>query len=525
MSTKAGLTTAIFVLMTGAQVRAQIAEPVQVDGGVISGTTSRSPDVRAFKGVPFAAPPVGALRWRPPQPIAPWNDVLKADHFAAQCVQLDDRPGAREPQSEDCLHLNIWTGAKSGSERRPVMVWIYGGGYRAGSTARPAYDGTALARRGVVFVSIAYRVGALGFLAHPWLSAESPRHVSGNYGLLDQIAALDWIKRNIASFGGDPDRVTIFGQSAGSISTSFMAASPLAKGKFTRLIGETGAAFGMLTPVPLAEAEKQGEAFAKRLGASSLADLRGIDAARIAREAGPASGTFQPINDGWVVPGTLAQIYRQGRQNDVAMLIGSNGDEAGSDPRQTLTGYVSGLRSRYGADADALLRLHPAGNDVEARAASRRLSTISLGDYTMSRWALAQAASGKAPIYSYRFTHSPPIPPAQYPGGPDAPPPGAWHGSEIVYALGNLWAHDWPWTAEDRKLSDILQSYWVNFATSGNPNGPGLPVWPGFRAAPDRVMELGGHVGPIARPDEATMAILARHLDAPAEASDPAKGE
>ncbi|MEP7312563.1 MAG: carboxylesterase family protein, partial [Pseudomonadota bacterium] len=497
-------------------VCAQIPEPVAVDGGRITGASSRDPAIRAFKGIPFAAPPTGELRWKAPQPVRSWEAVRAASEFAADCPQLRDsvKTARQMPQqSEDCLYLNIWTGAKSPGERRPVMVWIYGGGFRGGSTALAAYDGTALAGRDVVFVSIAYRVGALGFLAHPELSHESSRRVSGNYGLLDQIAALGWVRRNIAAFGGDPDRITVFGQSAGSMSASYLATSPLATGLFHRLIGQTGAGFGVLAPRPLAVAERKGAEFAAGLGAASLSALRRIDAARIVEAAGTVSGVFQPNDDGWVVPGNLALTYRERRQNDVAMLIGSNADESGTDTTQNLERFRSELRSQFAADAAAIEKLHPASSDVEARAAARRVSTITLGDYTMQRWARAQAETGTAPVYLYRFTQSPPIPREQFPGGPEAPPPGAWHGAEIPYALGNLASQDWPWTDKDKQLSQVMISYWINFARSGDPNGSGLPRWPAWKETSQELMELASNPRLIPQPDRATIEILRNHID------------
>ncbi len=507
---------ATLALAISPPAQAQIVGPVAVDGGKVAGAAEG--DVAIFKGIPFAAAPVDDLRWKPPQPVTSWNGTYEATDFGPDCPQLRGAPTETASttlppdQSEDCLYLNIWTAADSSAERRPVMVWIYGGGYRAGSTALPTYDGAALAREGVVFVSIAYRVGPLGFMAHPALSAESPRHVSGNYGLLDQVAALDWIRRNIASFGGDPDRITIFGQSAGSMSTSYLASSPLATGKFHRLIGQTGAGFGILTPRPIADAEAVGLAFGRDLGAETLPELRALDAGELIAAAGYESGTFQPISDGWAVPGTLRDIYREGRQNDVAMMIGSNDDEAGENPAQTLAGYRAGLERQYGPDAARLLELHPASTDAEARAADRSLATTTLGDYTMFSWGRAQATTGRQPVYAYRFTRNPPIPPAEYPGGPDAAPPGAWHGAEIPYALGNLAARDWPWTERDRALSRQMMSYWINFATTGDPNGSGLPHWPTYREEPAEVMELGDQTRAIRRPELPTLEILDRHL-------------
>jgi len=514
MARTGGLGLLALALATSAQ--AQIADPVSVDGGQISGAVDG--EVSVFKGIPFAAPPVGELRWSAPHPVTAWKGVYPARDFGPDCPQLGEASAnpagdALPPgQSEDCLYLNVWTAAHSAEERRPVMVWIYGGGYRAGSTRLPIYDGAALARKGVVLVSIGYRVGPLGFMAHPALSVESPQRVSGNYGLLDQVAALDWVRRNISSFGGDPERITIFGQSAGSMSTSYLASSPLAAGKFHRLIGQTGAGFGMLTPKPLAEAEGKGVEFGKQLGASSAQELRALSAAKLISAAGFESGTFQPIVDGWVVPDELSEIYRRGRQNDVAMLVGSNEDEARLNTSQTLAGYRAGVGKLYGEDAPRLLELNPASTDAEAQQVDKRLSTTSLGDYTMFAWGRAQAKTGTAPVYSYRFTRRPPIPRAEYPGGPDAPPPGAWHGAEIPYAFDNLSARNWPWTERDRELSRQIMSYWINFAATGDPNGAGLPAWPTYRQAPGEVMELGDQTAPIHRPNLPTLEILDRHL-------------
>lgn len=507
---------AIAQIAAASPVHAQISGPVDVDGGLVSGVEDGG--VKAFKGIPFAAPPAGQWRWRPPQPVASWNGVKAADAFGPDCPQLG-QPGSAlyeadlpKGQSEDCLYLNVWTGAKSADERRPVMVWIYGGGYRAGSTRLPTYDGAELARQGVVLVSIAYRVGVLGFMAHPALSGESPRHVSGNYGLLDQVAALDWVRRNIAGFGGDPERITIFGQSAGSMSTSYLASTPLATGKFHRLIGETGAGFGVLTPKSLLEAEEKGREFGEGFGARTADELRALNAAELVSAAGFVSGTFQPIVDGWAVPAKLHDVYRDGQQNDVAMILGMNEDEARINPAMTLAEYRAGLTRQYGEDAEKLLSLHPAASDEDARQADKRLSTTTLGEYAMYAWGRAQAKSGTAPVYFYRFTREPPIPPSEYPGGPDAPPPGAWHGAEIPYAFGTLAARNWPWTDRDRELSRQMMSYWINFASTGDPNGDALPQWPSFRREPGLVMELGDQTAPIERINLPTLEILDRHL-------------
>lgn len=502
-------------LAVNCPAHARIKDPVAVDGGRVSGISARAEGIRAYKGIPFASPPVGRLRWKPPQPVPSWDGVRKAEQFGPDCPQSAPPPGTdgdARPQSEDCLYLNVWTGADSAQDHLPVMVWIHGGAFTGGSPAVQTYDGAALAKRGVVFVSISYRLGILGFLSHPELSAESPRRVSGNYGLLDQIAALAWVRRNIASFGGDPERITIVGQSAGSMAVSYLATSPLAVGSFSRVIGQTGAAFGLLKPKPLAFAERRGLEFEESVGATSLAELKQRDSMSLVEAAMPLadvfSGVLQPVEDGWAVPSDLGTVYRKGRQSDVPMLIGSNSDEYGLDQSQTLATYQTLLKSRYGSAEGALFRLFPASNDVEAQQAAMLVNTIAMGDYVMNSWAGAQGRAGRAPVYVYRFTHHSPIPKEQYPGGATAPNPGAWHGAEIVYAFDNLAARDWPWSDVDRELSDRMASYWVNFARTGDPNSEGLPYWPTSSEAPEQVMKLDADLGPIPRPNREALKAL-----------------
>ena len=500
----------------GQEMASQIENVVRVEGGKIRGTTSMRKGVRLYASVPYAAPPVGDLRWRSPQPVVPWGErVRTADRLAPQCRQVPIDKTALfyshpEEQSEDCLYLNIWTGAKRTDERRPVMLWLYGGGFMQGSSALRMYDGSAIADRGVVFVSMNYRLGVLGFLAHPDLSAESVRHVSGNYGTLDQIAALQWIRHNIASFGGDPNNVTVIGQSAGSMSLNLLTASPLATGLFDKGIGETGAVMGMLSSQPLSAAEAKGKAFAETLGAHSMAELRALDAATLVNAAGVSPGAFEPIADGWVLPASAAEVYHAGRQNDVPLLIGSNKDENPLDPKLTADGYKGMLSAFFGAEADTLLHLFPASSDDEAQRSSRALMTQAMAQFPMHVWAQAQTATGTAPLYLYRFTHVAPVPAGRYLEQAATPEMGAWHGSEIVYALDNLSARDWRWEPYDRQLSALLVGYWVNFATSGDPNGPGLPAWPLYRTDPSKVMELGDRIGPIDEPNMPTFSILDR---------------
>lgn len=469
-----------------------------------------------FGSIPYAAPPVGSLRWKPPGPVASWGDeVRRADRLPPECAQVPVTadalfaPSVRE-RSEDCLYLNVWTSTYRAGARRPVIVWLHGGGFMQGSSSVPMYDGAALARRGAVFVSVNYRLGALGFLAHPALSEESPHHVSGNYGLLDQLAALEWVQRNIARFGGDPGNVTVAGQSAGSMSLSLLVVSPLANGLFHRGIGETGASMALLASHPLAEAEAKGLAFAQALGAHSLADLRAMDADKLVAAAGVAPGTFEPIVDGWVLPATAEALYRAGQASTVPLLLGSNANENQPDPamtREALRGLAHGL---FGAAAKDVLALYPAADDAGARAAGGRLMTAAMAQYPMRLWAELH----KGPVYLYRFTKAPPVPPGYYLEQRTSPDLGAWHGAEIAYALDNLAVRDWPWTASDRQLSDLVARYWINFARNGDPNGAGLPQWPLFAADPSKVMQLGEAVVPIEEPNRAVFQVLAEHYHA-----------
>lgn len=491
---------------------------VEIDTGRVRGLARDigGNGVALLGSVPYAAPPVGALRWKPPEPVRPWgNAVRPAERLPPECAQVPVAadalfaPGVHE-RSEDCLYLNVWFPTRSTAEPRPVIVWLHGGGFMQGSSAVPMYDGAALARRGVVFVSVNYRLGALGFLAHPELTEESPEHASGNYGLLDQIAALQWVHRNIARFGGDPGNVTVAGQSAGSMSLSLLSVSPLAKGLFHRGIGETGASMALLSSRPLADAEARGLAFAQSLGARSLAELRAMDADKLVAAAGVAPGTFEPIVDGWVLPASVEALYRAGQASEVPLLLGSNANENQPDPAMTRTAYEGMLRAFFGEAAPELLALYPAADDAEARISSGRLMSAAMAQYPMRLW----AGLHKGPVYLYRFTKAPPVPPGRYLEQRSFPELGAWHGAEIAYALDNLAVRDWPWTATDRRLSDVLARYWINFARTGDPNGDGLPQWPLFAADPSKVMQLGEALGPIDEPNGAVFHVLAEHYAA-----------
>lgn len=479
------------------------AATVQLDSGMIAGTSGKDADVQVYKGIPYAAAPVGDLRWREPQPVAHWDGVRNADEFGAMCMQ-SARGGAAPKMSEDCLFLNVWTAAKSASDRRPVMVWIHPGGYNTGSGASPGYDGEVLAKKGVVLVTINYRLGVFGFFSHPELTKESPHHASGNYAFMDQVAALQWVKHNIAAFGGDPQRVTVFGDSAGSASIANLMGSPQAKGLFQRAVGESGAWMGLsVAPMrTLAEAEQSGVKIAQGLHADNLAALRAVPAADLLR-AGRGGG---PVIDGWFLPEDVAAIFAQHKQNDVPLLAGSNQDEGTFFLRPTTAAkFIERSRARFGDRADAFLKLYPAATDEEASASQLRAFRDELA-FVMRIWARAQIKTGRSKAYLFYFTHQPPLPVGQTaPGGFGS---GATHGSEAQYIFGNLLGPR-AWTDLDRQVSEVLATYWVNFATSGDPNGKGLAKWPAFDdRKSDRPMVLGDQAAIGPEPNRAQLAFF-----------------
>ena len=445
--------------------------------GVVEGVVSADNQVRTFKGIPFAAPPVGALRWRAPQPVTPWSGVLRTVDYGPRPMQervFDDMVFHDQGPSEDCLYLNLWLPENHGPEKLPVMFWIFGGGMVAGSTSEPRQDGGNLCKKGVLIVSANYRLGVFGLMAHPDLTRESDNHASGNYNILDQIAALQWVKRNIAAFGGDPDNVTIFGESAGSASVNALVASPLAKGLFARAIGESGSVFKSDSKMPtLAEGEARGVALAAQLGKSTIEELRALPASEIMASLKAHPIHFKMVADGYVFPRDLTEIYASGAQNRVPLLVGWNRDEGRNDvfgkEAPTLARYVEWTRAKVGDRAGQVLKEYPATTDQEAAEGAVVLGVdLSFGYDT---WKLLgdQAATG-VPVYRYRFDQALP-----------APVSGSPHACEIEYVFRVLSSRNLPWTDADRQTSEVISTYWTNFAKTGSPNGGGLPEWPVYR--------------------------------------------
>lgn len=476
-------------------------DEVRVEGGMITGSTADG--IRSFKGIPFAAPPVGELRWKPPQPVISWEGVRQCTTFGPDCPQAPYPAGsmyysAPRKQSEDCLYLNVWTGARPG-EKRPVMVWIHGGALTRGSGATRTYDGTALAKKGVVLVTINYRLGPLGYLAHPELTDESPNHSSGNYGVLDQIAALKWVQKNIAAFGGDPGRVTVFGESAGSWSVNVLVASPLAKGLFHRAIGESGGQFGpgmflKEDRKSLPSAEKIGVAFAKACGADSIKALRALPAEKIVdvfnNDVEGKKFRTAPNVDGWVLPDEIRSIFAGGKQNDVPVIVGSNANEMSTltNPAtwpKTLDEYRKRAEPQYGEAMRDFEALYPVKSDADVVTAY--LSSLRDVSFTlpMRTWA-RMTGTGRSKAWLYFFSHVPP--------NPNSKMLGAYHAGEIAYVFNNLNSQNPLLREADRQLAEMMSSYWVNFAAKGNPNGAGLPKWVPYDRQSEPYMDFGDPV-------------------------------
>jgi para-nitrobenzyl esterase len=482
------------------------AAQVQTASGSVEGITSADGRVRVFRGIPYAAPPIGELRWQAPRPATPWQGVRKATSFGNRCMQgrIYDDMIFRDEASEDCLYLNVWTPAAGASDRLPVMVWIYGGGFQTGSASEPRQDGEKLAAKGVVVVSFNYRVGVFGFFAHPELTKESGHEASGNQGLLDQIAALQWVKQNIAACGGNPDNVTIFGESAGSFSVSALLASPLARGLVHKAIGESGAFFGgpvgTLAPATLSDSEASGVKLGEVLGATSIAALRAKPADEVLQAAlKGARRWFTPGIDGYVLPRPVPAIYADGQQSHVPLLAGWNADEVRggvvlAKEKPTAASLNERIRKQFGPDADSVLKFYPAGSDAEALESAATLGNDTFLVYATWKWLETHSQTGQSPVYRYRFDRKIPIAPDTKINGFAATVNdiGARHAGEIEYVFGQLDSvPKVTWEQADRKLSEQVMSYWSNFARSGDPNGAGLPKWPKYdKAGASPVMHL-----------------------------------
>jgi para-nitrobenzyl esterase len=474
------LLPAIFLFTTAGAQNTQ----VKISNGILEGVINESTGIRSFKGIPFAQPPVGDWRWKEPQPVKNWSGVRKADHFGHMPMQkriYSDMMFRADMMSEDCLYLNVWTPAKSAKEKLPVLVYFYGGGFRAGDGSELRYDGENMAQKGIVTLTVNYRLGVFGFMAHPELTKESPHHASGNYGLMDQNAALRWVKANIAAFGGDPARVTIAGESAGSISVCAQMASPLSKNLIAGAIGESGGMINPTTPaIGLAAGEKKGELFAQMAGAKSLADLRAMTAEQLLDESSkPGAFSGSSIIDNYFLTKPIVAIFEAGEQAHVPLLVGWNSAEVGysslmGTDAPTPENYTAKLKQLFGDKAEEAMKLYPGQTQDDVIKSATALASDRFIAYSTWKWADLQSKTGGKPVYRYLYSHPRP----QTVGTP--PALGASHSSEIEYAMGNLPTNKvFAWTPDDYKVSATMEDYFANFIKTGNPNGPGLPKWTG----------------------------------------------
>ncbi|MFD1142499.1 carboxylesterase/lipase family protein [Larkinella insperata] len=485
------------------------APQVKTANGMVEGVTESS-GIRAFKGIPFAQPPMGELRWKEPQPVKNWQGVRKTVKFGPRAMQrpiFGDMGFRSDGMSEDCLYLNVWTPAKSGKEKLPVLVYFYGGGFMAGDGSEGRYDGESMATKGMVALTVNYRLGVFGFMAHPELTKESPHRSSGNYAYLDMAAALRWVQQNIAAFGGDPKRVTIAGESAGSIAVSGLMASPVSKGLIAGAIGESGSLLGGLPPVPLTAGEESGLAFAKAVGGNSLADLRAIPAEQLLEATGkPGAPRFSATVDGYFFPKAPLDIYTAGEQAHVPLLVGWNSEEMNArailgQEKPTPENYANAVRKLYGDRAEEVLKLYPGSTEEQVLESATALAGDRFLAYSTWKWADLQSKTGGGkPVYRYYYSRPrPAMVPEMGNAAPglaggvvkstDAnavkipPARGAVHSAEIEYAMGNLSKNKvYAWTPEDHKVSEVMQNFFANFVKTANPNGAGLPNWPAINS-------------------------------------------
>jgi para-nitrobenzyl esterase len=472
---------------------------IKTDQGKVQGKMSADGQARDFLGIPFAAPPVGPLRWKPPQPAAKWHGVRQATTFGSRCWQQEHYSDMvfRDPgENEDCLTLNVWAPAAKSKGKLPVMVWIFGGGFAGGGTSEPRQDGEHLTRKGVLVVSMNYRLGILGFLATPELAAEDLHHAAGNYGLLDEWAAIEWVHRNIKAFGGDPDNVTIFGESAGSFAVSAQMASPLSQGLFAHAIGESGASFygKSLSFPPLEQAAKLEDDYLKSVRSDgSLAAMRAASPAEVlelATRKVPGKPRFGPVIDGYFLPESIPAIYAAGKQAHVPLLAGWNQDE-----HHTTDELPAIAQREFPSRADDFLRLYHGDDEVTMRRAANDFGGDNFLVFSTWAWLEAQLKTGNSPVYRYFFAQPSPGDPFHPASG------GAFHSDEIEYVFGNIDSRQGAkFTPEDYKVSEVMQTFWTNFAKTGDPNGGGLPHWPKYDAAGNwQLMRLSSDSG--AAPD------------------------
>lgn len=485
------LLLAVLFLFSTAFAQSDTSPQVKISNGTLQGTFDPSTGIKSFKGIPYAQPPVGGLRWKEPQPPANWDGIRNADHFSHMPMQkrvYSDMIFRADTMSEDCLYLNVWAPAKASGKKLPVLVYFYGGGFSAGDGSESRYDGESMAQKGIVTLTVNYRLGIFGFFAHPELTQESANHASGNYGLMDMSAALRWVQANISAFGGDPARVTIAGESAGSIAVCALMASPLSKGLIAGAIGESG---GMikptLPPVSLADGEKMGASFAEKANAKSLADLRAIPAAQLLDiSSKPGNYRLSATVDGYFLPKSPVEIFAAGEEAHVPLLVGWNSAEV---PYQTFTGgdlptpenYAKKVKQQFPDNADEVLKLYPGNTQDEVIKSATALASDRFIAYSTWKWADLQAKTGEHSVYRYLFSCPRPrmINEEKKPDN-KLPPPmvGASHASEIEFAMGNLsFDKVFAWTPDDYKASTTMENYFANFIKSGNPNGKGLPNW------------------------------------------------
>lgn len=481
-------------------------DPIRIDTGRVSGTLLSS-GIRGYFGIPFAAPPIRENRWRAPQPVKPWDGIFTADHMPPACVEALRSPTINhyfgdELSGEDCLYLNIWTppAAKQGA-KLPVLVWIYGGAFSTGSASSPIYSGESLARKGVIYVAINYRLGIFGFLAHPELTKESGHNASGDWGFLDQVAALKWVQRNIAAFGGDPANVTLIGQSAGSMSITDLQASPLAKGLFARVVGFSGTTLkgGAGEGVPLAEAEAQGVKLQQALKAKDLADMRGFSSDKVVAAAQAAGVRAGPDIDGYYLPEPVDDIFAAGKQSDVAVVTGSTANDIGTEvpirKATTVAEYKAAAQQMFGDKAAEFLKLYPVKTDADVKRQAEEVGRNSGFTIGARNWAIAQTKTGKAPAYLYILSRVQPFTPGVTFSDFDPATAGAYHMGDVPYWLGtyedfNLFRITRNWTAWDKELSNDMEDTIIAFARTGNP-ATAVVKWPRYNPKNEERVDFG----------------------------------